>query len=123
MLDETYGLLSNATAALVTSGTATLETALFNVPQVVCYKTNWLTYFFVKPLLKIKHFSLPNLLAGRSIIPELLQGKVTHQNLFKAYQDLEKNNNKDVITAFEKIHSELKANGPDSAAKVIAKMI
>ena len=116
-------VLSAAHLGILTSGTASLEAALLKTPMVVVYKTNWITYFFVKPLLKIKHFSLPNLLAGRSIIPELLQGKVTHQNLFKAYQDLEKNNNKDVITAFEKIHSELKANGPDTAAKVIAKMI
>jgi len=61
VFDETYGLLSNATAALVTSGTATLETALFKVPQVVCYKTNWITYILAKNLIKIKYLSLVNI--------------------------------------------------------------
>ena len=87
------------------------------------YKTSWITYLLVKPLLKIKQFSLPNLLAGSSILPELLQYEVTDKNLFNAYKDLENNSSHHAIIAFEKIHSELKADGPDTAAKVIAEMI
>jgi lipid-A-disaccharide synthase len=71
--DQAYDVLSFAEAAVVTSGTATLETALFEVPQVVCYKTNPITYFIGKPLVKIEFFSLPNLIAGKEIVKELLQ--------------------------------------------------
>ena len=77
----------------------------------------------VKPLLRVKQFSLPNLLAGSAILPELLQHEVTDENLFKAYKDLKNNNSNNLLAAFEKIHSELKADGPDTAAKVIADMI
>ena len=78
----------------------------------------------VKPLLRIKQFSLPNLLAGSSILPELLQYEVTDKNLFNAYKDLENNFSFDnSIAPFEKIHLELIADGPDTAAKVIADMI
>ncbi|HSZ25500.1 MAG TPA: lipid-A-disaccharide synthase [Cytophagaceae bacterium] len=75
--DQAYDVLAFAEAAVVTSGTATLETALFEVPQVVCYKTNPITYFIGKPLVKIKFFSLPNLIAGREIVKELLQHEFT----------------------------------------------
>ena len=115
-------ILSASHLGIVTSGTASLEAALFKTPVIVVYKTSWITYLLVKPLLRIKQFSLPNLLAGSAILPELLQHEVTDENLFKAYKDL-KNNSNNLLAAFEKIHSELKADGPDTAAKVIADMI
>lgn len=71
--NQTYDLLSVAHAAIVTSGTATLETALFEVPQVVCYKTSFLTYAIAKAVAKVKYISLPNLIADRPIVPELIQ--------------------------------------------------
>ena len=116
-------VLAGSHLGIVTSGTASLEAALFKTPVVVAYKTNWITYLLVKPLLRIKQFSLPNLLAGSSILPELLQYEVTDKNLFNAYKDLASNSSDHAIVAFEKIHSELKADGPDTAAKVIAEMI
>ena len=72
--DQTYRLLQHSTAALVTSGTATLETALFRVPQVVCYymKWGWLASFARKIVLKIPYISLVNLVAGEEIVPELV---------------------------------------------------
>ena len=60
--DNTYNLLNLSSFALVTSGTATLETAFFNVPQVVCYKANWISYSIAKSLVKIKFISLVNLI-------------------------------------------------------------
>ena len=71
---QTYSLLSKAHAALVTSGTATLETCLFGVPQVVCYKTPlpWLAGFIRRRMLKVKFVSLVNLVAGREVVPELV---------------------------------------------------
>ena len=116
-------VLSASHLGIVTSGTASLEAALFKTPVIVVYKTSWITYLLVKPLLRIEQFSLPNLLAGSAILPELLQYEVTDKNLFKAYKDLKNNNSNNLLAAFEKIHSELKADGPDTAAKVIADMI
>ena len=116
-------VLAASHLGIVTSGTASLEAALFKTPVIVVYKTSWITYLLVKPLLRIKQFSLPNLLAGSSILPELLQYEVTDKNLFNAYKDLENNSSHHALAAFEKIHSELKADGPDTAAKVIAEMI
>jgi lipid-A-disaccharide synthase len=79
--NETYDLLSHAHAALVTSGTATLETALFNVPQVVCYRTGFFTYQIAKLLVKIKFISLVNLIADKGIVTELIQGDFNLNNL------------------------------------------
>jgi lipid-A-disaccharide synthase len=79
--DQAYDVLAHAEAAVVTSGTATLETALFEVPQVVCYKTNPITYMIGRPLVKIEFFSLPNLIAGKGIVKELLQHQFTTETV------------------------------------------
>lgn len=81
VFNQTYGLLSRAKAALVTSGTATLETALFKVPQVVCYKTNWLTYFLAKRLIKVKFLSLVNILMDKLVVKELIQTDLNSDTL------------------------------------------
>ncbi|MFZ9942936.1 MAG: lipid-A-disaccharide synthase [Bacteroidia bacterium] len=78
---NTYGLLSVATAALVTSGTATLETALFRVPQVVCYKGNVISYHIARKLIKVKFISLVNLIMDREVVKELIQGELNMDNL------------------------------------------
>jgi lipid-A-disaccharide synthase len=70
---KTYDLLENAEAALVTSGTATLETALFNVPQVVCYKGNKISYHIARKLVKVKYISLVNLIMDYPVVTELIQ--------------------------------------------------
>ena len=79
----TYQLLYNAHAALVTSGTATLETALFKVPQVVCYATPmpFLVGWLRKKILKVNYVSLVNLIAGREVVPELVAGQFTADNI------------------------------------------
>ncbi len=79
--DGTYALLQQATAALVTSGTATLETALFGVPQVVCYKGSRLSYEIGKRLVKIKYISLVNLILNKPVVTELIQMHLTTDNL------------------------------------------
>jgi len=78
---HTYDLLHVAQGALVTSGTATLETALFHVPQVVCYKISALTYAVGKQFVKISLYSLPNIIAGKEIIRELIQSELNLPNL------------------------------------------
>jgi lipid-A-disaccharide synthase len=70
-----------ATAALVTSGTATLETALFGVPQVVCYKGSAVSYHIAKRLVKIKYISLVNLIMDRAVVKELIQDELTGENV------------------------------------------
>jgi len=72
---ETYDLLSIATAALVTSGTATLETALFEVPEVVCYKGSSISYQIAKRLIKVEYISLVNLILQKEAVKELIQNE------------------------------------------------
>ena len=82
VFDKTYDILSNATAALVTSGTATLETALFQVPQVVCYfmPARWLANMARKFIIKVPYISLVNLIVGREVVPELVAAEMTAES-------------------------------------------
>ncbi len=79
--NKTYDLLQYAEAAMVTSGTATLETALFGVPQVVCYKGNPLSFEIAKRVVKVPYISLVNLVMGREVVTELIQYRFTAENL------------------------------------------
>lgn len=79
--EDTYNLLLNSSAAIVTSGTATLETGLFRVPQIVVYKAGPLSYFAAKLVVKVQFISLVNLIAGREVIRELIQGEATVDNV------------------------------------------
>ena len=81
--NKTYDLLSLSTAALVTSGTATLETALFKVPQVVCYKANALSYQIAKRIITLKFISLVNLVLNKEVVKELIQNELHKKNLKK----------------------------------------
>ena len=78
---KTYHLLIQADAALVTSGTATLETALFGVPEVVCYKGSPVSYAIAKRVIKIKYISLVNLIMDKPVVKELIQHELTVENL------------------------------------------
>lgn len=79
--NQTYNLLKQAKAAMVTSGTATLETALFGVPQVVCYKGNPISYRLAKKFIKIKYISLVNLIMDKPVVTELIQKDLNEKNL------------------------------------------
>lgn len=81
--DQTYDLLSHAIAAVVTSGTATLETALFRVPQVVVYKTSPVSYAIAKNLIRVPFISLVNLIAEKEVVKELIQSDFSVGNLKK----------------------------------------
>ncbi len=78
---DTYQLLEHAEAALVTSGTASLETALLNVPEVICYKGSFISYLIARVLIKIQFIGLPNLIMGKSIVKELIQNNMNATNL------------------------------------------
>jgi lipid-A-disaccharide synthase len=86
--NQTYELLMQAKAALVTSGTATLETALFAVPEVVCYKGSPVSYQIAKRVIKVKYISLVNLIMDRLVVHELIQDQLTPENLKKELQEL-----------------------------------
>jgi lipid-A-disaccharide synthase len=79
--NKTYELLTQSKAALVTSGTATLETALFGVPEVVCYKGSNISYQIAKRLIKIKYIALVNLIMDKPVVKELIQNDLTVNNL------------------------------------------
>ena len=86
--NQTYELLLKANAALVTSGTATLETALFGVPEVVCYKGSAISYQIAKRVIKVKYISLVNLIMFRLVVHELIQDALTPKNLTKELNQL-----------------------------------
>lgn len=79
--NDTYNLLSKSHAALVTSGTATLETALFEVPEVVCYKGNLISYLIAKQIIKLDYISLVNLIMNREVVKELIQNEFNKKQL------------------------------------------
>lgn len=79
--NKTYSLLKYSHAALVTSGTATLETALFKIPQVVCYKGSWISYQIAKRIITLKYISLVNLIMDKEAVKELIQKDLTTKNL------------------------------------------
>ncbi|KAA1247413.1 lipid-A-disaccharide synthase [Aquimarina sp. RZ0] len=81
VMNQTYNLLSLSNAALVTSGTATLETALFKIPEVVCYKGNWISYQIAKRIIDLDYISLVNLIMDKPVVTELIQGALTTKRL------------------------------------------
>jgi lipid-A-disaccharide synthase len=86
--NQTYSLLLNAQAACVTSGTATLETALFGVPEIVCYKGSAISYQIARRLIKVKYISLVNLIMDKLVVKELIQDELTPENLRRELDDL-----------------------------------
>jgi len=86
--NQTYWLLLHAEAACVTSGTATLETALFGVPEVVCYKGSSISYQIAKRLIKVKYISLVNLIMNKLVVNELIQDQLTAVNLRRELDEL-----------------------------------
>ena len=123
--NSTYDLLTIADAALVTSGTATLETALFKVPEVVCYKTSKFSYQIAKKLVKIKFISLVNLIMDKEIVKEIIQENLTEQQLTNALRNITENeeHRKEVMNNYQSLHALLAAGGEDASAKVAKEIV
>lgn len=121
--DGTYKLLSNAYAALVTSGTATLETALFSVPEIVCYKGSNISYQIAKRLIKIKYISLVNLIMNKPVVTELIQQALNVHNIRRELEYILNNENirSRVINDYDQLKNLLSAGGNASqnAAKAV----
>jgi lipid-A-disaccharide synthase len=125
--NKTYQLLLHAKAALVTSGTATLETALFGVPQVVCYKGSNVSYQIAKRLIKVKYISLVNLIMDRQVVKELIQDELNVVNLRTELIKILKD--RDPIVRMKKDYADLKkllsegGNASEKAAKSIMRLL
>lgn len=119
--NKTYEVLSSAKAALVASGTATLEAAILNVPQVVCYKTSWFSFVLGKLLVKVKYISLVNLIAHKEIVRELIQSDLNVKLLADQLNFiLKKENEKSILKQYSDVIEKL---GDNNSCKKVAQAI
>ena len=116
--NQTYEVLRQARAALVTSGTATLETALFGVPQVVCYRGNPLSYMLAKRFIKVKYISLVNLILDRPAVPELIQHGLTEDALVAELRSLldDSPRRRQMLKDYSELRAVLGTGGASAAA-------
>jgi lipid-A-disaccharide synthase len=123
--NKTYDLLCVAHAALVTSGTATLETALFKVPEVVCYKGNWISYQIAKRIITLKYISLVNLIMDEEVVTELIQGDCNAKKIkAELSKILEEDYRKKLIEKYDQLEKKLGGEGASSkVAKLIVRQI
>jgi lipid-A-disaccharide synthase len=121
LLNKTYDLLSVSYAALVTSGTATLETALFKVPQVVCYKGNQISYEIAKRIIKLKYISLVNLILDKEAVTELIQSDFNKKMVSKELTKILDDDNRTVL--FSDYHELENKLGGIGASEKTAKLI
>ena len=114
--NKTYDLLSVSHAALVTSGTATLETALFKVPQIVCYKANRISYEIAKRIITLKFISLVNLIMDKEVVKELIQKELNTKNLeTELNKIISGNQRQEMLSKYEIL--ELKLGGKGASEK------
>lgn len=124
--NQTYELLQNSSAALVTSGTATLETALFSVPEVVCYKATGFSYRLAKWMIKVKFISLVNLVMDKEVVKELIQSDLREENLVKELDSLLHNGKlqRQLLEDYEELKDRLgNAGASEKAAAAISDAI
>lgn len=119
--NKTYDLLSVAQAALVTSGTATLETALFKVPEVVCYKGSWISYQIAKRIITLKYISLVNLIMDKEVVTELIQSNFNKKRIKKELAKLlDPTARKRILEDYDLLEKKLGGTG---ASETTAKLI
>ncbi len=115
--NKTYDILENADAAIVASGTATLETALFEVPQVVCYRGNWLSYQIAKRVIRGNYISLVNLIMDKLVVQELIQADFNEAHLKIAVgRILEDNHRKQIMNDYKTLKQKLGDGGASERA-------
>jgi len=123
---KTYELLQHSTAAIVTSGTATLETALFEIPEIVCYKAGNLSYQLAKRLIKVKYISLVNLIMNKQVVKELIQSNLNTHNLKTELENILTNSNyrKNISEDYKKLKQILGGKGASvKTAELILKYL
>ena len=122
VVNRTYQLLQLSSAAMVTSGTATLETALFDVPEVVCYKANKISYIIARQLAKVRFICLVNLIMDREVVKELIQNDLTANNVANELKSLlaSSKRQKKLLEDYEELKAVLgNAGASDKAAETI----
>ena len=124
--NQTYELLQNSSAALVTSGTATLEAAMFTVPEVVCYKATGFSYQLAKWMIKVRFISLVNLVMDKEVVKELIQGDMNEDNVAKEL-DLVLHNGKrqrQLLEDYDELKDRLgNAGASEKAADIICELL
>ena len=123
IVGKTQQVMAASDCLLTASGTVTLEAALIKRPMVICYKFNPLTYYMFKGFVKLKWFSLPNLLANKGLVPELLQTNVTVENIFPLVEERLFEDQSALNQAFTEIHLALKQNASEQAAKAVINLL
>ena len=125
IMNKTYDVLGIAHAALVTSGTATLETALFKVPEVVCYKGSYISYHIAKRIINLEYISLVNLIMGREVVKELIQNDFNRKNLKSELNKILEDKNREKIFAdYFELEQKLGGSGASkNTAELIFKKI
>lgn len=108
---------------LLASGTATLEAMLVKRPMIVAYKFKWLTYQIFSRMINLKYFSLPNLLADKALVPEVLQDQVEPEHLCDLLSTYFLSDNSELMTTFEQLHQSLKLDASEHAAKAVLELI
>ncbi|GHG01034.1 lipid-A-disaccharide synthase [Thalassotalea marina] len=119
VVDKTQQVMAASDCLLIASGTVTLEAALIKRPMVVCYKFNPMTYHMFKGFVKIKWFSLPNLLADKALLPELLQGNVTTDKIVPLLKERLYQDQSDLTQSYLDIHQSLKQNASKQSAQAV----
>jgi lipid-A-disaccharide synthase len=123
---QTRQVLEASDVVLVTSGTATLETMLYKKPMVIAYKTNALTYWLAKKLIKTPYIGLPNILAQAPLVPEYLQQEATPAKLGAALEqllNLSESQRQQLINRFTTLHRSLQQNANQKAGDVVLKLL
>ncbi|MFT5295521.1 MAG: lipid-A-disaccharide synthase [Colwellia sp.] len=119
IINKTQQVIAASDCLLMASGTVTLEAALIKRPMVICYKFNAFTYHMFKGLVKLEWFSLPNLLTKKTLVPELLQGKVTVDNIVPLLKERLYQDQTFLEDEYMNIHLSLKQNASKQAAKAV----
>jgi len=119
LYDDSKNILSASDFSIITSGTATLESALCKTPMFVIYKTNSLSYFILSRLIHSKYISLPNILSGKKIVKELIQSQVNLKNLVHELDILMNEDDKEMKLNFEILHRSLINNNKSKFFSVI----
>ena len=123
IVNKTQQVMAASDCLLMASGTVTLEAALIKRPMVIAYKFNTLTYYLGKLLVKLKWFSLPNLLANKALVPELLQAEVTVDNIVPLLEERLYKDQSQLDAAFTEIHHQLKQDASVTAAQAVLTLI
>ncbi|MDG1752542.1 MAG: lipid-A-disaccharide synthase, partial [Thalassotalea sp.] len=123
IINKTQQVMAASDCLLTASGTVTLEAALIKRPMIICYKFNFVTYIIAKLMVKLKWFSLPNLLADKELVPELLQDDVCVEKILPLVKNRLYDDQSDLNQAFINIHQSLKQNASEKAADAVVTLL